>query len=133
MKAETKTMNGYFHSVNAESLLNPHVRQMAEKLAVIWKENTNTSDRDVIMVDWGTWLEQSAWVDNTGWFLKFRLTPMYNHLLPVKEHGRMVLKAFKDLFPNAKEVIIDNEDAVYDGTKDTVTVVVHTDTHSIGD
>ena len=126
-------MNGYFHSVNAQSLLNPQARKLAEKLATIWQENTNAALGDVIMVDWGTWLHQRDYTDATGWFLKFRLTPMFNHLLPVKEHGRMVLKAFKDLFPGAKQVIIDNENAVYDGTTDLVTVVVHTDTHSIGD
>jgi len=126
-------MNGYFHSVNAQSLLNPQARKLAEKLATIWQENTNAALGDVIMVDWGTWLHQRDYTDATGWFLKLRLTPSFKHLAATKEHGRAVLKAFKDLFPSAKQFILENEAALLDGTDATVTVVAHTDTHSIGD
>ena len=126
-------MNGYFHSVDAAALLNPQVRKMAEKLATVWEESTNKNLGDVIMVDWGTWLEQRDYTDATGWYLKFRLCPAFAHLLSVKERGRQVLQAFKKLFPDAKQFFVEGEDAVYDGTTDTVTLVAHTDTHSIGD
>lgn len=47
-------------------------------------------------------------------------------------HQPLTLEGFLDLFPGRKNVYYSNPNAL-DGTEETLTVVVQTDTHSIGD
>lgn len=131
-------MTGIFQPVTSSDLLNTRTRRLADKVAAIWdvcvaKEADYMNRRNVLLVETGSWLEQRSYTDATGHYLKFRLNPSFCHLAPVKESGRKVLQAFQDLFPGAKEVKIANEAALYDGSEETVTVIVVTYIHSIGD
>lgn len=131
-------MEGMFQGIKASDLLKASNRALAEKVAALWDKHVapeaNYMDRDnVILVDVGHWLHQKAWTDDTGFFMKLRLHPLYNHQPRVQESARKVVQGFIDMFPGEKEVFKENHLALEDGTTDTVTVVVRTATNMIGD
>lgn len=130
-------MNGIFRGIKPSDLLSSHNRKLVDQVAAIWDRcvapETNYNTRDnVILVDVGHWLYQNAWTDDTGYFLKFRLHPLYKHLPATQQKAAAVLTGFLELFPAHRGVHFDNRHAL-EGTEDTVTVVVHTSTTSIGD
>ena len=130
-------MNGIFRSITPSDLLNSSNRKLIDRVAAIWDRcvapEADYGTRDnVILVDLGHWLQQGAWADDTGYFLKFRLHPLYKHLPATQRKAAAVLQGFLDLFPQKREVYFDNRHAL-EGNEDTVTVVVHTASHSIGD
>lgn len=131
-------MNGHFNSITSRDLLKSYNRALVAKVAALWDQHVASEkdymERDnVILEDMGHWLKQSAWTDETGYFIKLRLHPMTMHQAKVQEAGRKVVQGFIDLFPGAEHVFKENHLALEDGTTDTVTVVVQTGTSMIGD
>lgn len=131
-------MNGIFYSIKPSDLLKTSNRNLAGKVAALWDKHVATEAdymvRDnVILEDFGHWLKQTAWTDETGFFIKLRLHPMYKHQERVQESGRNVVQGFIDLFLGEKEVFKEGHLALEDGTEDTVTVVVRSGINSIGD
>ena len=130
--------NGQFSSIKPRDLLKTHNRDLVAKVSALWDRyvapEKDYMERDnVILEDVGHWLKQSAWTDETGYYIKLRLHPSYNHQAKVQEAARKVVQGFIDLFPGRKEVFKEGHLALEDGTTDTVTVVVQTGSHSIGD
>lgn len=130
-------MNGIFYSLSAKDLLKTSNRDLAGKVSAIWDrcvapEKEFMRRDDVLLEDVGHWLQQSAYTDETGFFIRFRLHPSYCHQERVQEAGRKVYKEFLELFPNRKNTYIENRKAL-DGGTETITLVVQTDSHSIGD
>lgn len=131
-------MDGIFYSIKPRDLLKASNRDLAEKVSALWDRHVapekDYMERDnVILEDVGHWLKQSAWTDETGFFMKLRLHPSYKHQDRVQDAGRKVVQGFIDLFPGKKEVFKEGHLALEDGTTDTVTIVVQTGSHSIGD
>lgn len=130
-------MDGIFQSLSTRDLLKTSNRNLAGKVAALWDQHVATeadfmSRHDVLLEDLGHWLKQNAWTDDTGFFMKLRLNPSYNHQPRVQEAARKVVQGFLDLFPGRKNVYYGNPEALNGGTE-TVTVVVETDSFSIGD
>ena len=130
-------MDGNFQSLTVRDLLKTSNRNLAGKVSALWDKHVAREEdymnRDlVILEDLGHWLKQNSWTDDTGFFLKLRLHPLYKHQDHVQGKGRQVVQGFLDLFPGRKNVYYSNP-AALDGTEETLTVVVQTDTHSIGD
>ena len=130
-------INGQFHSIKPSDLLKTSNRNLAGKVASLWDKHVAVEadymERDnVILEDFGHWLKQSAWTDDTGFFMKLRLHPLYKHRERTQESARKVVQGFLDLFPGRKHVYYSNP-ATLDGTEETLTVVVETGSHLIGD
>lgn len=130
-------MDGIFYSIKPRDLLKTSNRALVERVSALWDRHValekDYMERDnVILEDVGHWLKQSAWTDDTGFFLKLRLHPSYKHQDRVQDAGRKVVQGFLDLFPGRKHVYYSNPKAL-DGTEETLTVVVETDSFSIGD
>ena len=130
--------NGHFDSIKPRDLLKTSNRVLVEKVAALWDRHVapekDYMERDnVILEDVGHWLQQSAWTDETGYYIRLRLNPSYKHQERVREAGRKVVQGFIDLFPGKKEVFKEGHLALEDGTTDTVTIVVQTGSHLIGD
>jgi hypothetical protein len=71
-------MDGMFHSIKAEDLLKSNNRKLAEKVATLWDRCVAPEEQymergSVILVDFGHWLDQKAWTDDHGYFLKVRV------------------------------------------------------------
>lgn len=131
-------MEGICSGFKAKDLLKQHNRGFMERVSKIWDQDVAPESEymvreSVILVDVGYWLSQRAYTDETGYFLRFRLHPLDCGRVSVKERGRRVLASFQKLFSNVKGVQIENENALYEGTEETVTVVVQTGSFSIGD
>lgn len=131
-------MNGIFQSFSSEDMLKSHNRDLMAKVAGIWDrcvapESDYVGRRAVLLVDVGDWLYQSSWHDETGYFLKFRMAPLDCHRLDTQERARRVLKAFMGLFPGHTASTTYDEEVLSNGGTGTVTVVVKTGRHSIGD
>jgi hypothetical protein len=130
-------MNGIFQSLSVRDLLKTSNRSLAGKVAALWDQHvakeTDYMERDnVILEGLGHWLKQSAWTDDTGFFMKLRLHPSYKHQQRVQESARKVVQGFVDMFPGRKNVYYENREAL-DGGTETITVVVETGSYSIGD
>lgn len=130
-------MDGNFRSLTVRDLLKTSNHSLVGKVSALWDQHVAREEdymnRDlVILEDLGDWFKQNSWTDDTGFFLKLRLNPSYKHQQRVQESGRKVVQGFLDLFPGRKNVYYSNPNAL-DGTEETLTVVVETNTHSIGD
>ena len=131
-------MNGMFQSIKAADLLNSNNRKLAEKVAGLWDRCVAPEEQymergSVILVDFGHWLNQSAWTDETGFFLKFRLAPLDRKRAGVREKGREVLRGFTKMFGQYQRTTTYDEDVLDECGEGTITVVVVTGTHMIGD
>lgn len=130
-------MDGMLQSLKVRDLLKTSNRSLADKVAALWDQHVakeaDYMNRDIVLLeDMGHWLQQCAWSDETGFFMKLRLNPSYNHQERTQEAARKVVQGFLDLFPKRKNVYYENPKAL-DGGTETVTVVVHTDSYMIGD
>ena len=132
-------MNGMFQSIKAADLLNSNNRKLAEKVATLWDRVVAPEEQymergSVILVDFGHWLDQKAWTDDHGYFLKVRLAPLDKHKLHVQNRGMAVIRGFKAMFGDGEcETMVDNPHAFETGSEETVTVVVKTGFNMIGD
>ena len=130
-------INGMFQSIKAADLLNANNRKLAERVAGLWNryvapEADYMRRQSVILVDFGHWLDQKAWTDDHGFFLKVRLAPLDRNRKDVQDRGTAVANGFKTMFGDC-EVYVDNPQAFETGSEETVTVVVKTGFNMIGD
>lgn len=142
-------MRGNLQKYEIRDLMNPSNLEFVNKISQIWDDHVGTSykDRDyVILEQVGGWLCQAAWHDEVGYHIKFRMHPLYAHSPDVQRRARRVMEAFIGLFPKGKVVHSENTD-ILDldlsdidwrdkeklGLTKTITVVIETDSYSIGD
>jgi len=83
----------------------------------------------IIIVDFGTWLKQLSWTDETGWFLTYRIAPLDKNLVTTKMLEDLFKEKFPTLFNQQKvEIISEGED---DSRK--TTIIITDGRNSIGD
>jgi hypothetical protein len=58
----------------------------------------NTSGNEIILEEIGTTLQQLAWIDRTGWFITWRLAPLYKDIPSIIEAGNTFSKRLKEFF-----------------------------------
>lgn len=130
-------MNGICTPFTNSDQLKSTVRALTAKVADLWTQHV-APERDydkrdnVILVNMGHWLEQSSYVDRTGYFITIRLHPLYNHLPRVQESARAVLGSFLALFPGHTAAHYEGRENLEGGTGN-ITLVVETGMFSIGD
>jgi len=147
--SKENTMRGRCLSYSARDFTNHSTVDLISRVTQIWDDHVGedvTVRDNIILVSLGDWLEQAAWQDETGYHIKFRMHPLYAHLKQTQDRARAVMNAFIDMFPNAKAVYTENVEIldidVSDihwskkeelGLTNTITIAIHTSSHSIGD
>ena len=123
---------GSLNSFRPRDFTNTHVAGIIGNTSAIFNEVLGAqypTNQSVLLEDVGSYLRQLSHSDETGCFLKFRLHPSH------KEDGltraREIAKRWLALFPKGSQVLWDGQDNIKEGG--TVTVVVVTGAHSIGD
>jgi hypothetical protein len=85
----------------------------------------------VLLEDAGSWLQQDAWVDRTGFYMTVRLAPLDVGRPEVRAEGRRLVAGFVDAFLGRDGVSYEGEELYEEGGR--LTVFVETAHHSIGD
>jgi hypothetical protein len=84
----------------------------------------------LVLEDFGTTLVQNAWTDDTGWFITYRLHPLYSHLARVVEASLTAQKRLCCAFYSNKMTV----ECIDDKDRDTrITVFISANSYSIGD
>lgn len=91
----------------------------------------NMEGDEVILVDFGTTLLQQDWRDETGYFVSYRLHPMYAHLEEVRSCVAVIESRLADLF-DVKAWDVSRVDGAVVGS-DVSTLYFRCGSHSIGD
>lgn len=133
-----KKLGGYFMKFKPSDVTNVRSFSLAQKVNQIWKDVVHDNkyghtEENILLVDFGDWLHQGSWTDETGFYIMFRLSPLFAKRESTKERALGVLRSFQALFPNPREVIIDGMNEIEEGGTEVITILVKTDLHSIGD
>lgn len=124
---------GILSSFRPRDFTNTHVAALISNTSSIFNEVLGDrwpSNQSVLLEDVGSYLRQLSHSDETGCFLQFRLHPSDAHREDSLTRAREIAKRWLALFPGA-QVLWDGQEHIKEGK--TVTVVVVTGTHSIGD
>ena len=124
---------GSLNSFRPRDFTNTHVVRIISNTSTVFNEVLGDrwpSNQSVLLEDVGSYLRQLSHSDETGCFLKFRLHPSDAHREDSLTRAREIAKRWLALFPGA-QVLWDGQERIKEG--ETVTVVVVTGTHSIGD
>jgi len=146
-KPKESRMRGSLQPITVSDLIQPHALDLVEKINKIWDEHVGTDYMhrgNVILESVGGWLSQESWEDRTGYHIQVRLAPLYAHQARLQDKARAAIYAFIELFPGGKVEftenleILDTGDVFWQdkeslGLTKTITVVVETGRHSIGD
>jgi len=125
---------GILSSFRARDFTNPYVVGIIGNTSAIFNEVLGDrwpSNQSVLLEDLGSYLRQLSYSDETGCFLQFRLHPSDAHREDSLTRAREIAKRWLALFPRGSQVLWDGQERIKEGK--TVTVVVVTSTHSIGD
>lgn len=131
-----KSIPGRLYPFDAQDLICESNLSLMKKISGIWdrcvaEESDHADRRSVLLEGAGYWIQQSSWIDETGYFIKIRLHPLDRSRKEVHDRGRKVLQEFEGLFPGSRRTYVENGDLLEDGA--TVTLVVNSDRRSIGD
>jgi hypothetical protein len=125
---------GILSSFRPRDFTNTHVAALISNTSSIFNEVLGDrwpSNQSVLLEDVGSYLRQLSHSDETGCFLKFRLHPSDAHREDSLTRAREIAKRWLALFPKGSQVLWNGQERIKEG--ETVTVVVVTGTHSIGD
>ena len=124
---------GSLNSFRPRDFTNTHVAGIIGNTSAIFNEVLGAqypANQSVLLEDVGSYLRQLSHSDEGGYFLRFRLHPLDARKEDNLTRAREIAKRWLALFPGA-QVLWDGQESIKEGG--TVTVVVVTGTHSIGD
>ena len=120
------------YTFTPDQLINKYYLTVMTKVAEIFREHGGVgADRSVILEDLGSWLEQRAWTDVTGFYMTARIAPLDLGRPDVQEGAQKILLSFTNLFPGKTVRSEDSEPGFAKGGR--MTVWVTTDMHGISD
>jgi hypothetical protein len=124
------------HPFTVRDATNPHYRELLGRVADAFTTTLHSrpigqrprmEGDEVILVDFGTTLRQLDWRDETGYFVSYRLHPMYAHLEEVHLAALAIEAKLSDLF-GARGC-----DVWSQVENDVTTLFFRCGSHSIGD
>ena len=124
---------GSLSSFRPRDFTNTYVAGIIGNTSAIFNEVLGAqypANQSVLLEDVGSYLRQLSHSDEGGYFLRFRLHPLDARKEDNLTRAREIAKRWLALFPGA-QVLWDGQESIKEGG--TVTVVVVTGTHSIGD
>lgn len=82
----------------------------------------------IVFQDFGSVLEQTSYMDYTGYYLKFRIAPGYETLPTVPIAAERIVKRFSEMLKTIREPVRE-----YDPDTLSYTVTIINDSNNIGD
>jgi len=110
--------------------MNTHLLKFVSNTANAFKV-LNSCNQPFILEEIGTWLEQCDWTDKTGYYVTYRIAPLDCKRQSVVDAAANAEKKWNLLFLDAKSRHREVVDHLDPATR--ITLLVHTDTMSIGD
>jgi len=121
------------NAIGIKDLSNSHLHAKFNEVVTLFRElsiATGLGADVLILEEFGTTLVQLDWTDETGWFVTYRLHPMYSHMTKMLEASLQAQSRFASICAN-KDFKVVREDEHDRNTR--ITVYVKTGRHSIGD
>ena len=121
------------NAIGIKDLSNSHLHAKFNEVVTLFRELSLTTGlgADVLILEeFGTTLVQLDWTDETGWFVTYRLHPMYSHMTKMLEASLQTQSRFASICGN-KDFKVVRENETDRNTR--ITVYVKTGKHSIGD
>lgn len=123
------------HSLGVKDLSNSYLHAKFNEVVTLFRElslATGFGGDVLILEDVGTTLIQKSWTDETGWFVTYRLHPIYSHtpkLVEASMHAQSRLVGI--LGGSAGKMRVERENEADRNTR--ITVFLGSSEHSIGD
>jgi len=121
------------NAITIKDLSNSHLHAKFNEVVTLFRElslATGLGADVLILEEFGTTLVQLDWTDETGWFVTYRLHPMYSHMTKMLEVSLQAQSRFASICGN-KDFKVVRADETDRNTR--ITVYVKTGKHSIGD
>jgi hypothetical protein len=121
------------NAITIKDLSNSHLHAKFNEVVTLFRELSLTTGlgADVLILEeFGTTLVQLDWTDETGWFVTYRLHPMYSHMTKMLEASLQAQSRFASICAN-KDFKVVRENETDRNTR--ITVYVKTGKHLIGD
>jgi hypothetical protein len=121
------------NAIGIKDLSNSHLHAKFNEVVTLFRELSLTTGlgADVLILEeFGTTLVQLDWTDETGWYVIYRLHPMYSHMTKMLEASLQAQSRFASICGNSDFKVV-RADETDRNTR--VTVYVKTGKHSIGD
>jgi hypothetical protein len=121
------------NAITIKDLSNSHLHAKFNEVVTLFRElslATGLGADVLILEEFGTTLVQLDWTDETGWFVTYRLHPMYSHMTKMLEASLQAQSRFASICAN-KDFKVVRENETDRNTR--ITVYVKTGKHSIGD
>ena len=116
-----------------KDLCNSNVHAKFNEVVTLFRElsiGTGLGADVLILEEFGTTLVQLDWTDEIGWYVIYRLHPMYSHMTKMLEASLQAQSRFASICAN-KDFKVVRENETDRNTR--ITVYVKTGRHSIGD
>ena len=121
------------NAITIKDLSNSHLHAKFNEVVTLFRElslATGLGADVLILEEFGTTLVQLDWTDETGWYVIYRLHPMYSHMTKMLEASLQAQSRFASICGN-KDFKVVRADETDRNTR--ITVYVKTGKHSIGD
>jgi hypothetical protein len=122
------------HSLTIKDLSNSHLHAKFNEVVTLFRElsiGTGLGNDVLILEEFGTTLVQLSWSDDTGFYVRYRLHPLYSHMPKLVDASRLAQLRFAGIFGKSQSFKVDFENI--EDRNGNITVYVATGTHSIGD
>ena len=121
------------NAIGIKDLSNTYLHERFNSVVTLFRElsiGTGLGADVLILEEFGTTLVQAAWQDRTGWYVVYRLHPLYSHMNKMIEASLQAQSRLHSIL-GAKNQKIEREDEHDRNTR--ITVLMESGTHSIGD
>ena len=113
-------------------ITSPHVLKLMSKISDAFREgNRPTHDRPLLLEEFGSWVIQRDWVDESGYYLTYRVAPLDARRADVRRRSQEAEDRWNEIFPGALKRWREVVDELDPASK--VTLFVQDSIHSIGD
>ena len=119
-------------ALTINDLSNPYLHGLFDRVVTLFRElsvGTGLGHDVLILEEFGTTLIQKSWTDECGFYVKFRLHPLYSHLPKLIDAASAAQKRFAGIFGGTDLKVRDDET----DRKACITMYVKQTSHSIGD
>jgi hypothetical protein len=122
------------HPLTIKDMSNTYLHARFNEVVTLFRElsiSTGLGADVLILEEFGTTLVQNSWNDDTGFYVRYRLHPLYSHMPKLLDASRLAQARFAGIFGKSQSFKVDFENI--EDRNGNITVYVATGTHSIGD
>lgn len=121
------------NAITIKDLSNSYLHARFNEVVTLFRElslGTGLGADVLILEEFGTTLVQESWQDRTGWYVVYRLHPLYSHMPKMIEASLQAQSRLYSIL-GAKNQKVERENEADRNAR--ITVLMESGSHSIGD